>query len=73
MLAALSSCDPGDILATIRAAKQHRVRVSGARGRPLFSCAAFVGACAVFARSAAARSRPRCCGVRGVRWAPPRV
>ena len=31
MLAALTTCDPGDIAASIRAAKQHRVRVSGAR------------------------------------------
>lgn len=28
MLAALSTCDPGDIAASIKAAKQHRVRVS---------------------------------------------
>lgn len=32
MLAALSTCDPGDIAASIKAAKQHRVRVSGALG-----------------------------------------
>lgn len=30
LLAALSTCDPGDIAVSIRAAKQHRVRVSGA-------------------------------------------
>ena len=30
MLAALSTCDPGDINRSIRDAKQHRVRVSGA-------------------------------------------
>lgn len=29
MLAALSTCDPGDIMQSIRAAKKHRVRVSG--------------------------------------------
>ena len=32
MLAALSTCDPGDINNSIKAAKQQRVRVSGARG-----------------------------------------
>ena len=31
MLAALSTCDPGDINAAIKAAKQQRVRVSGAQ------------------------------------------
>jgi hypothetical protein len=30
MLAALSTCDPGDINASIKAAKRQRVRVSGA-------------------------------------------
>lgn len=32
MLAALSSCDPGDINTSIKAAKQQRVRVSGVPG-----------------------------------------
>lgn len=34
MLSALSTCDPGDINAAIKAAKQHRVRVSGACAWP---------------------------------------
>lgn len=38
MLAALSTCDPGDVNAAIKAAKQQRVRVSGesvrSRGAP---------------------------------------
>lgn len=34
MLAALSTCDPGDIGTSIKAAKQHRVRVSGALPLP---------------------------------------
>ena len=28
LLAALSTCDPGDVMSAVKAAKQHRVRVS---------------------------------------------
>jgi transcription initiation factor TFIIH subunit 2 len=37
MLAALSTCDPGDINASIKAAKQQRVRVSGVDVQPPIS------------------------------------